>query len=218
MSRKLITVLKVFSLILMIVIIVTGMVEKLSSKNVLSKFEDEINMNDTEKMSLAIYFMKPYTLTLYPLSAEDLIHMNSESDVYEDGVINITISGRDLDKVSDLLKNINEDTLTAVETHSRMNARIFYVFKNQKGEELLDVVMWGATDSIFVNGEEYLENNIFYEILAEELALALMKNGPIPSKNPEDALHIAVATVNGIDYILTWNFAHIIWLIHKLYK
>jgi len=32
---------------------------------------------------------------------------------------------------------------------------------------------------------------------------------PIPDKNPEDALHIAIATVNGIDYLLTWNFTHI---------
>ena len=27
--------------------------------------------------------------------------------------------------------------------------------------------------------------------------------------NPEDAMHIAVAAVNGIDIVLTWNFAHI---------
>ena len=44
---------------------------------------------------------------------------------------------------------------------------------------------------------------------AEELALILIKNGPIPEKNPEDALHISMAAVNGIDYLLTWNFSHI---------
>lgn len=43
----------------------------------------------------------------------------------------------------------------------------------------------------------------------EELALILIKDGPIPPKYPEDALHIAVAAVNGMDYLLTWNFAHI---------
>jgi len=45
--------------------------------------------------------------------------------------------------------------------------------------------------------------------LAEELASILIKDGPIPPKNPEDALHIAVAAVNGMDYLLTWNFTHI---------
>lgn len=44
---------------------------------------------------------------------------------------------------------------------------------------------------------------------AEKLASTLIKDGPIPDKNPEDALHIAITTVNGIDYLLTWNFAHI---------
>ncbi len=44
---------------------------------------------------------------------------------------------------------------------------------------------------------------------AEKLASILIKDGPIPDKNPEDALHIAIATVNGIDYLVTWNFTHI---------
>lgn len=44
---------------------------------------------------------------------------------------------------------------------------------------------------------------------AEKLASILIKDGPIPDKNPEDALHIAIATANGIDYLLTWNFTHI---------
>ena len=44
---------------------------------------------------------------------------------------------------------------------------------------------------------------------ARELAAALIADGPIPEENPADALHIAVAAVNGIDYLVTWNFAHI---------
>jgi hypothetical protein len=41
--------------------------------------------------------------------------------------------------------------------------------------------------------------------LAEKI---IIKKG-IPSEYPEDALHIAVAAVNGIEVILTWNFAHL---------
>ncbi|MFQ5709526.1 MAG: type II toxin-antitoxin system VapC family toxin [bacterium] len=44
---------------------------------------------------------------------------------------------------------------------------------------------------------------------AERLAAALINHGPIPKEYPEDALHIALATVNGMDYLLTWNFSHI---------
>jgi hypothetical protein len=31
----------------------------------------------------------------------------------------------------------------------------------------------------------------------------------IPSNFPEDALHIAIAAVNSIDVVVTWNFAHL---------
>jgi len=44
---------------------------------------------------------------------------------------------------------------------------------------------------------------------AERLAISLIKEGPIPEQYPEDALHISLATVNGMDYLLTLNFTHI---------
>jgi hypothetical protein len=31
----------------------------------------------------------------------------------------------------------------------------------------------------------------------------------VPAEYPEDALHIAVAAVNGMEIIITWNFAHL---------
>jgi hypothetical protein len=42
-----------------------------------------------------------------------------------------------------------------------------------------------------------------------ELAEALVTDGPIPAEYPEDALHIALASTNSMDYLLTWNFRHI---------
>jgi len=45
--------------------------------------------------------------------------------------------------------------------------------------------------------------------LTEELADALVRKGPIPGQYPEDALHIALAATNAMDYLLTWNFRHI---------
>lgn len=44
---------------------------------------------------------------------------------------------------------------------------------------------------------------------AESLAKKLMKKGAVPTSEPEDALHIALAAVNGIEYLVTWNFKHI---------
>jgi predicted nucleic acid-binding protein len=44
---------------------------------------------------------------------------------------------------------------------------------------------------------------------ARILAKALIKEGPLPPKAEIDAFHIAVATANGINYLLTWNCTHI---------
>lgn len=41
------------------------------------------------------------------------------------------------------------------------------------------------------------------------LAEALVKEGPIPSEYGEDALHIALCAVNGIDFLVTWNCRHL---------
>ena len=43
----------------------------------------------------------------------------------------------------------------------------------------------------------------------EELVAKIVGPGMIPREYPEDASHIAVATVNGLDYLLTWNLSHI---------
>lgn len=44
------------------------------------------------------------------------------------------------------------------------------------------------------------------QIFAQELITA----GAIPATEPEDALHIAVATLSGAHYLVSWNFAHLV--------
>lgn len=44
---------------------------------------------------------------------------------------------------------------------------------------------------------------------AGELAAKLVESGAVPRKATEDALHIAVAALHGVDYLLTWNCKHI---------
>ena len=44
---------------------------------------------------------------------------------------------------------------------------------------------------------------------AENLADELVRRIPLPDRAEVDALHIAIAAVNGIDYLLTWNCTHI---------
>jgi predicted nucleic acid-binding protein len=42
------------------------------------------------------------------------------------------------------------------------------------------------------------------------LADEYIRHGAVPEDYPEDALHIAIASVNGMDYLLSWNFEHLV--------
>jgi hypothetical protein len=44
---------------------------------------------------------------------------------------------------------------------------------------------------------------------ARFLAEKIILRKAVPAEYPEDALHIAIAAVNGAEVILTWNFAHL---------
>ncbi len=50
---------------------------------------------------------------------------------------------------------------------------------------------------------------------ADELYEALLSAKAVPAGASADAMHIALAAVNGMDYLLTWNCAHINNAAHK---
>lgn len=52
-------------------------------------------------------------------------------------------------------------------------------------------------------------SSIFITFEAQLLADALVTSKAIPDNSVRDALHIAIAATQGIDYLLTWNFKHI---------
>ncbi|MGF1531303.1 MAG: type II toxin-antitoxin system VapC family toxin [Puniceicoccaceae bacterium] len=58
---------------------------------------------------------------------------------------------------------------------------------------------------------ELLENATRLEISNDVglLAEKLVNGGLIPAKAASDAIHIAVASVHEMDYLVTWNFKHI---------
>ena len=61
-----------------------------------------------------------------------------------------------------------------------------------------------------------IDQHDFEELSLDEqariLARKYIKEGIIPAKYMDDAHHIAIASVNGIDAILSWNFEHIVKL------
>lgn len=45
---------------------------------------------------------------------------------------------------------------------------------------------------------------------AKKLANEYMNRGAIPKSETEDAYHIAIATINNLDALASWNFSHIV--------
>jgi hypothetical protein len=49
---------------------------------------------------------------------------------------------------------------------------------------------------------------------AETLAIHYIENGVVNSKHIADAQHIAIASVERVDVLVSWNFHHIVKLNH----
>ncbi len=43
----------------------------------------------------------------------------------------------------------------------------------------------------------------------DNLAAALIAGDAIPETEPRDAVHISLAAIHGLEYLVTWNFKHI---------
>ncbi len=58
---------------------------------------------------------------------------------------------------------------------------------------------------------DILDTLTLLEATEDALALArqLVASHAVPEKAAEDALHIAIAVTNGVDYLVTWNCRHI---------
>lgn len=70
---------------------------------------------------------------------------------------------------------------------------------NQNKKHLIEDILYSYKVNIL---------NITQE--AVDLANLYTKQGAIPEKELEDALHIAIATVNSIDSLASWNYRHIV--------
>ena len=44
----------------------------------------------------------------------------------------------------------------------------------------------------------------------DELAAKLIAEFAVPKTEPRDAIHISLAAVNGLEYLVSWNFKHIV--------
>ncbi|HEX7154499.1 MAG TPA: type II toxin-antitoxin system VapC family toxin [Thermoanaerobaculia bacterium] len=59
---------------------------------------------------------------------------------------------------------------------------------------------------------QYLDGISFLDVdaAAEQLKDEILRKSGVPRKAEVDALHIAIAAVNGMDYLISWNCKHIV--------
>ena len=83
-------------------------------------------------------------------------------------------------------------------------------FKQVTSELVLDEAGRGDLDEAHKR-LALLEDMVLLQVTAaaEELADAIIAESVLPDRAFADALHIAVATVHEVDYLVTWNCAHI---------
>jgi len=132
--------------------------EKMSPQRELNNFSKLIESENFDDLSLTIYYLNAFTQ--FPLSVEDLKSYPS--------TVKVTINGDQLAEHIDLLNTISNVELIPVKNKSRIEARVYYVFKN-KGIKIFDVAMWGNGDddnSIYINGKEFKENDILINVIS----------------------------------------------------
>jgi len=88
---------------------------------------------------------------------------------------------------------------------SRRNAFKLYISQVVLDEVARGDVEIAAQRMEILNGLQLVELNQ----AVQNLSAQFLKRSNLPQKASDDAVHIAAATVHGLDYLLTWNCKHI---------
>jgi hypothetical protein len=127
----------------------------MDARKSLDYFSELIENRKIGEISLTIYYVDPGLLRLLPYDIDFLVKSAITDIIYVD----------DLGEHIDLFRQLNSDALVPVEDVSRIDAEIYYVFKNKYNRKIFDVAMWGSGYSIYINGLEVKSDDIFYDII-----------------------------------------------------
>jgi len=144
-------------IVLAVTILVSCGGKDMSPEKALNSFSKLLEKENLDDLRLTIYYIDPSILTRAPLSVDGLIN-NSH-------VNKVVVNSSNLKEHIDLLNQFNLDLLQPVENNTRIDARFYYMFETKKNRKIFDVGMWGGDNSIFVNGIEVQENDIFYDVV-----------------------------------------------------
>lgn len=150
----------IFAGFLILLLIVSALLmgfNKQLEKPTINLIERSANEN-FDDISLTIYYTNPFDRSRHAWSAEFLMGIVEKRK--------IVITGGALEEHIDLFKRISSDDVIPVRKKTYLNARLYYVLESKRNGKLFDVAMWGGNNnSIFVNGFEVKENDIFYDVV-----------------------------------------------------
>jgi len=159
-----------FILVFSIALTGCGRSENVSMHTISSGLLEGIDLND---VNLTIYYYNVHRLTRAPVALERLVggwYDNTGRLINGWYDYKITISGEVLIEHFDLIERMSNADLIPVKVKSSYTeARMYYLFEKD-GQEVLSFLSTGfnretRTCSIFVNGQEFEPNDVFYEIL-----------------------------------------------------
>ena len=125
----------------------------------LRNFSRQVEYGNLGDMTLTIYYI-PYGVFTNPMHVEELLHEWHVGDF----VNKIIVIGEHLEEHINLFKQLSIDDLIRVENEFFPGIRLYYVFEDSRGHEILGVAMW-PTHNIFINGVEFEWNDIFSDVI-----------------------------------------------------
>ena len=154
-----------FLLIVLLVVLIIAVgcnTDYLKLKWAAYRYQQVMEGEIPEDLTLTVYYIPHYILTRAPLTVEDLKDMTCS--------VKIVVESEELVKHLATLKQLNASVLQPTEEDYGINACFYYVFElgNQKILEVVFQQYDGQTDSdvgTFVNGIRVESNSVLYEII-----------------------------------------------------
>jgi len=185
-------ILPLLSIVILISVVVgmNTMNSKISSI-ILPEF---IERGEYDGLSLTIYYLSPFAESVAPLEINELIYGNNPPKKKNEilGLYDYRITSLGGYENFEILKQLANIDLVPIKNESRINARIYYVFENEKGQKICDVGMWGyPNNSVYFNGLEVEWNDVFSEVIipclpekaAKQLELYVSENEGLNPNN-----------------------------------
>jgi len=144
----------------------------LFSKNPMVAFSRMVEQGYIDSLTLTIYYVRAAVYFGTAGDADDLLR--GWSGFSDDDAEKVVVKGSQLKEHIDLLQRMSNTELVPVpiENPSRINVKIYYVFKTIWGQKVLDIAMWGYNGSVFINDVEFEKNTIYYEMMVPFLSEA----------------------------------------------